>query len=346
MDRITQLRWVVFRAVLILAVIGGMGTILKGQPALQLGAQGLLNYPVVADLDDEFDLSFYVVNSGNSVFNDNIVTRQTINGNPVQSIDITGNILINPGDSVMVTITEYEFDSPQFNLGRNGIVVWVTDDNLSPNINEDSISVILTDGPAFRIGGMGITGFPSTADTSGLYSFDIEIENFHEDDYFDTLFVTLSVGSDTMEYPSTGKVSVQGQSSTVYTQSEVRFLVPPFAFGSNEVNIWVRGTGQTFAIDTLTKTFQLGPTTSIGEFTVESFSHWPNPILAGELLFIKAAKPLDRIMIADISGRIIYEAEVKGKEIDFNTEVMGRGVFILGIYPRSAPPQFQKLIVR
>lgn len=337
---------IVLHAFLFAFIGAGIGNALNAQAILKLGAQGVLNYPTVVNYDDSVSLAFYVVNSGTTPFSDTIITRQVVNGNPVKSIDTTGTVMINPGDSVLVTIVDYDFLDPDFVLGRNGIVVWVTDDNLSPAVNEDSAEVFLTDGPAFRFGNMGITGFPLNAETGTVYSFFLHVENYHLDEYLDTLYITVAVNGDTLEYPSAGKVWLPGLSSIVYNQQGFEFQVPPFALGSNAAKIWIRGTEDAMAIDTALVSVQLGEATSAGEATDSYFRNWPNPAVVGDRINIQSEKVLERIVVVDFSGEIVLEASVSGKAASFDTGPLKNGIFVLGIFPKSGPPHFRKLILR
>ena len=315
------------------------------QPAIELGAQGVLNYPEVADNFDIISISFYVVNTGNVAFNDTIVTRQSVNGNTPKSIDLTETVFINPGDSSLVTINGYNFMDPDFNLARNGIVIWVTDENLTPTPNQDTLEFFLTSGPAFRIGSLGISGFPIYADTSTNYSFDIHVENNHQENYADTLYVLLKANGNTSVYQSAGPVLIPGLSSIVYNQSLVTFEVPPYLMGMNDVKIWVQGTGDAMAIDTVDRVLYVGPVTSNDNEVLSQITTWPNPIAENAPIRIQSSKLIKEVEVYSFDGRLLRKIGVEDLEVVMPSEGLGHGYFMLSIHMEDDERVLQKMFI-
>lgn len=320
-----------------------MGGLLFGQPVLELSPRGVLNYPSV---DDSVSISYYVINSGNAVFNDSLETYQALNGTTPQSIDTSGVVTINPGDSLLITLTDYDFDDPNFVVGQNSVVIWVTDDNLAPVTQRDTLNLVLTDGPAFKFGNFGLMNFPLQADTATLYNFDLHVENNSADDYFDTLYVRYLVNGDTLRNQSPGKVFIAGLNSIIYNQADFEFNIPPFAFGSNEVRIWVRGTEAAVAIDTLYRTVEVSALTRRESAPEKRVLAWPNPIPENANLFIQAPSRIARLYVHKANGKLITEERVDDFQTHWTPDASETGIFFLTLHLENGAVIKRKLVLR
>ena len=73
------------------------------------------------------------------------------------------------------------------------------------------------------------------------------------------------------------------------------------------------------------------------------YSIYPNPFT--ENLIIKSNSPMETITIYDMNGKILFMEDIFANEMQFSSELLNEGVYILSIQGEEGPP-FRKLVIK
>ncbi len=333
------------KTILITILLCFTGCSLVAQVNLRISDQGIMDLAPYLEEGEEDSIAFYLKNTGNATFSGSIYTHQRVNGVVGGDLDTINVPVLNPGDSALVSIEDYEIDPVEFDLGRNTIVIWVTDDNFQYTSNEDTNSVFIYDGPAFRFGNSGVVGFPVSPDTGQTYSFDIHVLNESPDDYSGRLFTRFAVNGDTGTVVS-DSIFLPGKSS-IFLPVDYAFAIPPYTAMNNLLKMWVDGSGMALAIDTAYYQIDFRSLDVEEEALEKLVSVFPNP--ASEALTIVADPKTDLVLISlyDLQGRLVQTRQSGrlGGTLP-GLQDLPRGIYTLRLQTRGGGALHRRVVLK
>lgn len=210
-------------------------------------------------------------------------------------------------------------------------------------------------------GESGNPGYPSTvnaivnlagalADTSWMQAGDTPVLSFHGD-----ADGTVPFGTDLIYLAGVFPVMDVDGSSTVHARAENLGLTHCFKphFGAGHVphtsNANYYDTTVTYMTQWL-KTFVCGgtdycynyPTMSLEENTAFEVNIYPNPI--SDVINIDSGMEIEKVIISDISGKIVLEKEATNYSTSINISSLNSGTYYVQIKSRNGYSQIEKVL--
>jgi len=321
------------------------GQPLWGQFAFQITAPGVQGFPAIAEEDDVDSISFFVRNTGNAPFGGDLYTFQRVSGSGPFPVDTLTIPSLNPGDSILIDILDYEFESNLYALGSNPVIIWVTDDNFSAVSNEDTSNVFIFRGPAFGFGQSGFVGFPLMPVPSNPYAFDIHVRNISEDDYNSRLFTHFAVNGDTHVVASDSTL-LPGESS-FFLNIDYTFLIPPYAPNLNQLQVWVQGDSGAVAVDTAYFTIDFTALNRPHRTASDLIRTFPNPATGDLNIVLPPEVKARRLALYNAEGSLVREMDGNAYPYQWNNLYqLPPGAYILRVEMAGNKVWFKKILLR
>jgi hypothetical protein len=148
------------------------------QPSL--GLSNLAGFPDVVTQGTNYNVSGWIVNSGNTAFTGNLDIEMLVNGTDLLHVTNNFNVQtpLQPGDSVYWMESNYTFPPGQFRYGNNDVLIWPTAPSNS-SAESDSLGkpVYFANSAAFRLHNTGFEVFGEYADLEDKYTFLATVTN-------------------------------------------------------------------------------------------------------------------------------------------------------------------------
>ena len=277
---------------------------LKGQ-SFQFLQPGVSGFPQVTEFQDQFTFYFFIHNTSTQSYTGDLRVRMAVNGNAPSTVDSTFVQNFSVGDSLLFVIQNYTVTTASYKLGQNGVVIWIVDDDLLPVTEDDSFDVFIIDRPAFRIGGLGLDGFPTTATWGEQFDFSVHVENLYSEAYFDTLAIEMAVNGTRKVFQSPGKVHLQAYGSTLFPIQGFVIETPPFQAGSNVVAARAVGNANSLSIPNHEQFLDLlGPVSAPAPLE-ESLRIVPHPVRKDFRIELPRPRRISTLVLRDLRGHVV-----------------------------------------
>jgi hypothetical protein len=153
-------------------------TVSQAQPSL--GLSNLAGFPDVITQGTQYNVTGWIVNTGNASFVGNLDIEMLVNGTDLLHVSNNFHVAnpLQPGDSVLWTENNYTFPPGQFRLGNNDVIIWSTAPS-SSSTESDSLGkpIYFTNSAAFRLQNSGFEVFGEYADLDDEYTFLVDVTN-------------------------------------------------------------------------------------------------------------------------------------------------------------------------
>ena len=150
----------------------------QAQPSL--GLSNLSGFPDVVTQGTNYNVSGWIVNSGNAAFAGILDVEMLVNGTDLLHVTNNFNVQtpLQPGDSVYWMESNYTFPPGQFRLGNNDVIIWPTAPSNS-SAESDSLGkpVYFANSAAFRLHNSGFEVFGEYAGLEDKYTFLATVTN-------------------------------------------------------------------------------------------------------------------------------------------------------------------------
>lgn len=284
----------------------GLFSGLKAQ-SFQFLQPGVSGFPQITEFQDQFSFYFFLRNASTAPYTGNLRVFVEVNGSAPDQVDSIYVQNFAVGDSILFVPQNYTVDNPPYVLGRNGVVIWIVDDDLKPVSNFDSLDVFIVDRPALRIGGLGLPGFPGEVESGDLIDFSVHIENVFTEDFDDSLGILLTINGESYEIFAPGKVKVPAESGILFEVEDFRIDAPPFWVGRNLVEVQPQGQGDVLNIPNYEREVEMrGPVSVLAEQN-DWLRVYPVPVRGSFRVEIPLPRRLRQLRLVDLAGRSIAE---------------------------------------
>ena len=307
---------------------------LHGQATFSILAPGITLLPAYANANTTTQFSYTLQYNGTTPFTGNLYTYVDVNGitqlPALDTITVTG---LNPGDTYTDTVQDFRLSANPgpFVNGRNGIVIWVADDNFNAISDSSGVEILVACGPAFRLFN-STNGIPNSGLMGLTHDFDIEVENIHEICYKDTLYLNVRANNvGLLKVATTDMVQLPFATPTSVHIQQFPFTPDVFVAGWNDVRMWVSGRDGCFAADSLSLQLYVATATSTpgphpGDLQVLA---WPNP--TAHHLFLRGDVPAHtQLMLTDVLGHRTPLGEWR-EDLDLPSLHIPHGHYILTV---------------
>lgn len=217
----------------------------------QIQNPGIRDVPPGHNHNSHFAFQFKIKNVSGQSYTGPLISLVEVIGGGVRRIDSAYTTSTGNGNNFTIFVDSFVVDTPFFNYGRNGIVVWVVDDNLNPISDYDSTELYVTDQPSFLLGESGLRQFDPVVDTALYYDFKLRVVNAFNEDFEDTLFLNLQTEEGYFRLPSENTVLIRANKHSDFYVRDFKYPAPPFWKGINPMRLWVDGTGTSPSLDTV-----------------------------------------------------------------------------------------------
>jgi hypothetical protein len=262
-------------------VLVAMAASAYAQATFSILPPGISMLPSYANANTTTSFAYALQYNGTTPFTGDLYTYADVNGVTVlpalDTITVSG---LAPGAILLDTVQNFNLSANPgpFVNGRNGIVIWVADDNFSAISDSSAADILVACGPAFRLFNNMSAGVPSNGTMGCVHEFDIDVVNINEVCYKDTLFLHVEANrsrqydlatSDTVQLPFSISTSVRIRD----------FVLRPDIFqeGWNDLRIWASGHNGCFAVDSLSLQIFISSSTESLDRTGLHVAVWPNP---------------------------------------------------------------------
>lgn len=302
---------------------------LSAQPSFRLADPGVLNFPTIAQAQDPANFFLYISNQDTAAYSGGLYVRMQVNGGTPLDFGPYAVQQFAPGDSALLAVSNYNIQTPPFVNGRNGVVIWVVDDNLRPVSDTDSVDVQIVNGPALRIGAFGAPGFPEQAEAGSEHVFQVHIENASAQTYSDTVWLAVRVNGEEQIYHTEGVQTLPGGGGFFFPVQGYPLTMPPYHYGPNEVQFEAWGTGGTVAVGDLKVNLDLLGGVGTVEASEGQFQASPNPTTGVvHLNFKGSGKGEVEVMGSD--GRVLHRLPLRS-ELDLRALGLPQGFYWIGV---------------
>lgn len=335
---------ILFKIVFLISGVLLSGTGAMGQ-IFQIQAPGIREIPPGHNPNTHFAFQFKIKNISGSSYTGSIIAMVEVEGGGTRMIDSSYVTQNGSGNLYTIMVDSFVVDTPFFSYGRNGIVVWVVDDNFNPISDSDSTDLYVTNQPSFLLGESGLREFHSVVDTAEYYDFGLRVVNAFSEDYVDTLYLHLLTDEAYYKLPTLGPVRVRANKHKNFSIEDFKYPAPPFWRGINPMRLWVDGVGQAPSLDTIDVEVELingpeklPPSSPPAGFAVRNPTNGPIVITTPsdlEVLGLELYDTAGRKVLVRTGGDLVNLAELP----QFTD-----GLFWLNIYLSDGSQQQSKLL--
>ncbi len=253
-----------------------------------------------------FSFSFKLKETNNQPYSGSFRTMASVNGGPAFMVDsIQASVAQNGnGNTYDIVVDSFPATTPPFIQGANGVVVWVIDDNFNPISDFDTSNVVYATQPSFMLTPTGLVNFPTNVETETDYQFRMEVTNFYDQPYSDTVYMNLWGAGNFYRLPSKKIVSFAPEERKAFDVQDFAYETPPWELGFNPARVWVDGNGAV-ALDTIDTSLDLSSKTvvSVDDLVEDAVTGLRNPTHGPIVIKTRADISIQQIDIYDLAGR-------------------------------------------
>jgi hypothetical protein len=329
----------VMRRLFTVLVLGALAASAHGQAAFSILPPGITMLPTYANANTAVSFAYTLQYNGSTPFTGNLYTYSDVNGSGTpQVIDTISLSNFNPGASHHDTVHNYLLSANPgpFSNGRNGIVIWVADDNFSAISDSTDAEILVVCGPAFRITNT-TNGIPTNGILGCDHDFDIDITNVHENCYKDTLYLNCAANGNTpIRVATPDQVQLPYSMPTIVRIEGFPFSQDVFHIGWNALRMWATGRDGCFAADTLGLSLYIASSsTGVPDPDQVQVLAWPNPCY-DHLQLSGKMPPQTRLELVDALGHQIPLGDWR-THIDLQALRLSPGTYTLRLLPPGKP---------
>lgn len=325
---------------LLVLVLGAAGVYAHGQSVFGILPPGISMLPAYANANTAASFAYAFQNNGSAAFTGDLYTFADVNGNgSPQALDTISLVNFQPGAVYLDTVRDYMlYANPgPFVNGRNGIVIWVADDNFAAISDSIGAEILVVCGPAFRLANPS-NGLPMNGTLGCPHDFDVAVTNVHETCYKDTLYLNFQAnGKPPVRIATDNQVQLPFSLATPVHIQDFAFSEDVFDIGWNDLRVWATGREGCFAADTLGLLLYIMSPTSFDDPAQDKLAvlAWPNPC-HDQLQLIGKVPAHTLLELVDATGKTLSIGKWRN-HIDLQALQLAAGHYTLRVLMPDKP---------